>query len=194
MQSACYVCIWNLRVLSRSRGSVLCVLRLYLKATIFQPELRECPPRTTFALKSCDFCLEKLSRTTRGSNPRQFASNKSPPPPPQRIRRALCKFARRRSKTTSTTPISAKGCAGTAEIAKKSSVFFTSTTPISAEGRVHRSEIVKSPHLFYLDHTNLRRGLIFVECCQPYHAALRKEERNLKLLSLRTLMSIAPRQ
>ena len=28
---------------------------LYLKVVIFQPELRECAPRTTFVLKSCDF-------------------------------------------------------------------------------------------------------------------------------------------
>ena len=40
----------------RSCGNVLRVLFfLYLKVVIFQPELRECAPRTTFVLKSCDF-------------------------------------------------------------------------------------------------------------------------------------------
>ena len=34
---------------------MLRTLRLYLKATIFQPELQEHAPRTTFVLKSCDF-------------------------------------------------------------------------------------------------------------------------------------------
>ena len=37
----------------RSCGNVLRFL--YLKVVIFQPELRECAPRTTFVLKSCDF-------------------------------------------------------------------------------------------------------------------------------------------
>ena len=34
---------------------MLRVLRLYLKVAIFQPELREHAPRTTFVLKSCGF-------------------------------------------------------------------------------------------------------------------------------------------
>ena len=34
---------------------MLRILRLYLKAAIFQPELQEHAPRTTFVLKSCDF-------------------------------------------------------------------------------------------------------------------------------------------
>ena len=40
---------------SRSCGSTLRILRLYLKVAIFQPELQEHAPRTTFVLKSCDF-------------------------------------------------------------------------------------------------------------------------------------------
>ena len=53
----------------RSCGNVLCVLFVYLKVAIFQPELRGCAPRTTFVLKSCDFqavcsayyvCTQKL--------------------------------------------------------------------------------------------------------------------------------------
>ena len=44
-----------LRKCCRSCGNELRVLFLYLKVAIFQPELRECAPRTTFVLKSCDF-------------------------------------------------------------------------------------------------------------------------------------------
>ena len=44
-----------LRKCCRSCGNVLRVLFLYLKVAIFQPELRERAPRTTFALESCDF-------------------------------------------------------------------------------------------------------------------------------------------
>ena len=43
-----------MRFSSRSCSS-LRVLRLYLKVKIFQPELQEHAPRTTFVLKSCDF-------------------------------------------------------------------------------------------------------------------------------------------
>ena len=44
-----------MRFSSRSCGSTLRILRLYLKVAIFQPELQEHAPRTTFVLKSCDF-------------------------------------------------------------------------------------------------------------------------------------------
>ena len=44
-----------MRFSSLSCGSTLRALRLYLKVTIFQPELQEHAPRTTFVLKSCDF-------------------------------------------------------------------------------------------------------------------------------------------
>ena len=44
-----------LRKCCRSCGNGLRVRFLYLKIAMFQPELRECAPRTTFVLKSCDF-------------------------------------------------------------------------------------------------------------------------------------------
>ena len=44
-----------MRFSSRSCGSTLRILRLYLKVAIFQPELQEHAPRTTSVLKSCDF-------------------------------------------------------------------------------------------------------------------------------------------
>ena len=54
-RSAYYVCTYKLRFSSRSCGSTLRILRLYSKSAIFQPELQEHAPRTTFVLKSCDF-------------------------------------------------------------------------------------------------------------------------------------------
>ena len=53
--SAYYDCTQKLRFSSLSCGSTLRTLRLYLKVPIFQPELQEHAPRTTFVLKSCDF-------------------------------------------------------------------------------------------------------------------------------------------
>ena len=55
MCSAYYVCTQKLRFSSLSCGSMPRILRLDLKVAIFQPELQEHAPRTTFVLKSCDF-------------------------------------------------------------------------------------------------------------------------------------------
>ena len=55
MCSAYYVCTQKLRFSSLSCGTTLRTLRLCLKVAIFQPELQEHAPRTTFVLKSCDF-------------------------------------------------------------------------------------------------------------------------------------------
>ena len=67
MYSAHYVCTYKLRV----RAAGLHSVRLYLKVAIFEPELQECTPRTTFALKSYDFpaagaSLRFLSRRAAG--------------------------------------------------------------------------------------------------------------------------------
>ena len=55
MYFAYYTCTTKLRISSWSCGSVLRVLRLYYKVTIFQLELRQCTSRTTLVLQSCDF-------------------------------------------------------------------------------------------------------------------------------------------
>ena len=75
------------------------MLRSHLKVTIFQ--LRERPPLTMFARKSCNFGLEELPRARLREQ--AFASNK---------------FARRHSKSASTAMISEESRVGTAEIAK----------------------------------------------------------------------------
>ena len=99
-----------MRFSSRSCSS-LRVLRLYLKVAIFEPELQEHAPRTTFVLKSCDFQagaaadqggiepgtagLRKQARTPRDNFQKPF--------------RDQDKFARRHSESASTRTISAEG-------------------------------------------------------------------------------------
>ena len=54
-----------LRKCCRSSGNVLHVLFLYIKVAIFQPELRECAPRTTFVLKKLRFFSRSCGSTLR---------------------------------------------------------------------------------------------------------------------------------
>ena len=104
----------------RSCRTVLRVLQLYLKVAIFQPELH---PRTTFALKSCDFCLEKLPRTRRGSKPRPRDSESSAHhATASKDYFASNKFARRHSESASTRTILAEVRASIFRI-EKPSVF-----------------------------------------------------------------------
>ena len=140
---------------------VLRVLQLYLKVAIFQPELR---PRTTLALKSCDFCLEKLPRTRRGSTPRLRDSESS------RANRATTSkdhFAsRRHSESASTRTILAEVARAYSESknpvfahrprrspqrvrpgmskSKKNSAFRPQPHE-SPQGRARAAEIIKSP-------------------------------------------------
>ena len=85
-----------MRFSSRSCSS-LRVLRLYLKVAIFQPELQEHAPRTTFVLKSCDFQagaaadqggiepgtagLQKQARTPRDNFQKPFREQENRTPP-----------------------------------------------------------------------------------------------------------------
>ena len=136
-----------------------------LKVAICQPELR---PRTTFALKSCDFCLEKLLRTRRGSNRGfigHFANSHGAAATALRPRR------------------SPQGLLGHVKNRKRPQFFNIGHADLRRGSRAYRSEIARSPQFFNVDHADPRRGLVFVEYCRPYPAALRREERNLKLLS-----------
>ena len=127
-----------------------------LKVAIFQPELR---PRTKFALKNCDFCLEKLPRTRRGSNPR---------PRDSESRHADHAITRQLPKTNShVATVPADGSSGTSRIrTAPQRECFDHADPrkgfiLECEGRARRSEIaknVKKSSVFYHDHTNLRRG------------------------------------
>ena len=127
-----------MRFSSRSCSS-LRVLRLYLKVAIFQPELQEHAPRTTFVLKSCDFQagaaadqggmtagLRKQARTPRdnfqkavsrarkshGATARALRHARSP----QRVPRAQDRCARRHSESDPTRTIPAEGSSGSRQI------------------------------------------------------------------------------
>ena len=129
-----------MRFSSRSCSS-LRVLRLYLKVAIFQPELQEHAPRTTFVLKNCDFQagaaadqggiepgtagLRKQARTPRqlpkavsrarkshGATARALRHARSP----QRVHRAQDRCARRHSESDPTRTISAEGSSGSRQM------------------------------------------------------------------------------
>ena len=105
-----------MRFSSRSCSS-LRVLRLYLKVAIFQPELQEHAPRTTFVLKSCDFQPE-LPRTRGESNPgpRDCESRRAHHETTSKSRFASKKIARRHSESASTRTISAEGSSGSRQM------------------------------------------------------------------------------
>ena len=157
-------------------GAVLRALQLYLQVAILQPQLR---PRTTLALKSCDFCLEKLPRTRRGSTPRprDSESSRANHATTSKDHFASNKFARRRSESASTRTILAEGLASIIRIGKTLS-FCTSTTPIPAEGSSWNVKIAKKPQVFDLDRTTLHRGsLAQIRFFDLDHANLRRGSR-----------------
>ena len=130
-----------MRFSSRSCSS-LHVLRLYLKVAIFQPELQEHAPRTTFVLKSCDFQagaaadqggiepgtagLRKQARTPRDNFQKPFREPKKShgataralrhARSPQRVHRAQDRCARRHSESDPTRTIPAEGSSGSRQI------------------------------------------------------------------------------
>ena len=131
----------KLRFSSLSCGSTLRILRLYLKVAIFQPELQEHAPRTTFVLKSCDFQagaaadqggiepatagLRKQARKQRDNFQRPFREQE---------------HCRERFDTHNLR----RGFAET----KTNSSESASTRTIPAEGRARTTEIVTSPQFF----------------------------------------------
>ena len=133
-----------LRKCCRSFREVLCILVFYLKNSIIQPELQDCTPRATFALKSCDFCLEKLPQTRRGSNPRpcDSESSRANHATTSKDQFASNKLARRHSESASTRTTPAEGSSGTLQIRTSAS-----TTLICAEGRSGMLKIEKSPQI-----------------------------------------------
>ena len=93
-----------------SCGSMLCTLRLYLIVTIFQPELQEHAPRTTFVLKSCDF-QAGAAADQGGIEPATAGLRKQARKPRDNFQRPFREqdIARRHSEGTSTRAISAEG-------------------------------------------------------------------------------------
>ena len=105
-----------MRFSSRSCSS-LRVLRLYLKVAIFQPELQEHAPRTTFVLKSFDF-QAGAARTRGESNPgpRDCESRRAHSETTSKSRFASKKIARRHSESDPTRTIPAEGSSGSRQI------------------------------------------------------------------------------
>ena len=136
----------------RSCRTVLRVLQLYLKVAIFQPELR---PRTTFALKSCDSCLEKLPRTRRGSTPRprDSESSRANHATTSKDHFASNKFARRRSESASTSQRVARAYS---ESKNPQCLHIDHADP--RRGFILECQNRKNPQFFDLHHTDLRRG------------------------------------
>ena len=158
---------------------VLCILVFYLKSSIMQPELQDCTPRTAFALKSwelrprttfahksCDFCLEKLA----GIEPTTVRLREQPRKPRDNFQRPVRKqqirTAPQRERFDTHDPrrgfighfANSHGAAATAlrprrspqrvarepQKSQKVLCFLTSTTPISAQTRAHRKNRRKS--------------------------------------------------
>ena len=142
---------------------MLRVLRLYLKAAIFKPELPRTRGESNPRRRDCESRRANHETTSKG----RFASKN---------------IARRHSESAWTRTISAEGSPRLRQIRtapqrerfdahdlrrwsrahrrnrKKVLNFLTSTTRISAEGCARTAEIVKSPQFLNLDHANLRRG------------------------------------
>ena len=99
-----------MRFSSLSCGSTLRILRLYLKVAIFQPELQEHAPRTTFVLKSCDF-QAGAAADQGGIEPATAGLRKQARKPRDNFQRPFREqeFARRHSESASTRTISAEG-------------------------------------------------------------------------------------
>ena len=124
---------------------------LYLKVAIFQPELREHAPHTTSVLKSCDFPAGAAGARSAYyvcTYKLRFSSRSCRGPGGNRTH---CESRRASHETTS------KGHFASNKFARRHSES-ASTRTIPAEGRAQLAEIVKSPQFLNLDHANLRRG------------------------------------
>ena len=105
-----------MRFSSRSCSS-LRVLRLYLKVAIFQPELQEHAPRTTFVLKSCDF-QAGAAADKGGIEPGTAGLRKQARAPRDNFQKPFREqeIARRHSESASTRTISAEGSSGSRQM------------------------------------------------------------------------------
>ena len=150
-----------MRFSSRSCGSTLRILRLYLKVAIFQPELQEHAPRTTFVLKSCDFQagaaadqggiepgtagLRKQARTPRDNFQKPFREQENRTAP-QRERYDL-----------------RRGFLGLKTDAHGATARAIPTRTIPAEGSSGSRQIRTAPQRERFDAQDLRRGFAKVK-------------------------------
>ena len=160
-RSTYYVCTYKLRFSSRSCGSTLRILRLYLKVAIFQPELQEHAPCTTFVLKSCDFQagaaadqggIEPRPRDCESRHANHKTTSKGRFASKKIARRH--RFARDHSESDPTRTISAEGSSGSRQMRTGPQRQRT----ISAEGSPRSRQIRTGPQRQRFDTHDLRRG------------------------------------
>ena len=145
-----------MRFSSRSCGSTLRILRLYLKVAIFLPELQEHAPRTTFVLKSCDF--QAGAAADQGGIEPGTASRRAHHETTSKSRFASKKIARRHSESASTRTISAEGSSAPQRERSDTHDESASTRKISAEGSPRSRQIRTAPQRERFDTHDLRRG------------------------------------
>ena len=181
----------KLRFSSWSCGGALRVLRLYLKVAIFQPELQEHAPRTTFVPKSCDFQagaepatagLRKQARKPRGNFQWPFREQQNRTAPQREhfdthnLRRG---FAETKKNSPGATARALRHARSSQRVARapqntqKTSSFCTSTTPIFAEARAPQ-KMQKNLEFLHLDQP--KNAKIF-ELLHLDHADLRRGSR-----------------
>ena len=138
---------------------MLRVLRLHLKVTIFQPELQEHAPRTTFVLKSCDF-QAGAAADQEGIEPATAGLRKQARKPRDNFQKPFREqeHCTAHSESASTRTISAEGRARTAEIVECPQFLNLDHANLRRGSRARMLKIVKSPQFLNLDHVNLRRG------------------------------------
>ena len=163
-------------------ASTLRILRLHLKAEMFQPELHA--PRTTFVLKSCDFQAgAAVDRGESNPRPRDCGSRRANHETTSKGHFASNKIARRHSESTSTRTISAEGSPRLRRIRtapqrerfdthdprrgsrghikkKRKKPQVVAPRPRRSPQRVARAPQKKKKNLefLHLDHTDPRRG------------------------------------
>ena len=162
-----------MRCSSRSCGSTLRILRLYLKVAIFQPELQEHAPRTTFVLKSCDF-QAGAAADQAGTEPAPAGLRKQARKPRDNFQRP---FREQENRTGPQLKTDSHGATATAlrharspQRVRRGQGRFArghsdsaSTRTISAEGSPRSRQIRTGPQRQRFDTHDLRRGFAAVK-------------------------------
>ena len=177
-----------MRFSSRSCSS-LRVLRLYLKVAIFQPELQEHAPRTTFVLKSCDFQagaaadqggiepgaegLRKQARTPRDNSAEGSSGSRQMRTAPQRNRSDTHDprrgFIGLKTNSHGATARALRHAGSPQRVRQGQDKFArrhsesASTRTISAEGSSGSRQIRTAPQRERFDTQDLRRGFAKVK-------------------------------
>ena len=125
------------------------MLRLYEKAAIFQPELREDAPQLRFSSRSC--------RGPGGNRARDRGIAKAGAQTTRQLPKAVSRaIARRHCESASTRTISAEGSPRPRQIRTAPQRERFDAHDLRRGSRSHRRN--RNTQFFFLDHTDLRRG------------------------------------